>query len=165
MNDETPEATARPGSARKWLDNRRLVGAVAAVTLVAGIVVFALGRGAASGASDKLAQAHRQLRAQQVATTRSRRCEQTLRGSIPRVVSDAQAVLGSATQLGGQDQQLVSAEHDAQAAGAQGNIDNYNNAVDRANGAVSTGNAIIATANQQKDTLTKDGEALATVCG
>jgi hypothetical protein len=132
--------------------------------LAIGIAVCLLGRLAASSASDDLATANQSLHAQQAATRRAQQCQASLHGAITPVVTAAQTLLGIANDITGHDGQIVTAQHDAQTAGAQGRIGDFNSAVDRLNAAADAANRGADAAKSQSTTLEQQTAALPTDC-
>jgi hypothetical protein len=164
----TPGAIAAPGPGahgRAQANRRPLFVALAgALALVVGAVVFVLGHRAASTASDHLAWTRRELRTQQQSTNHARQCHAALTTALPQLVTDAQTLLASASQLQTSDQDAITALHDGQVAGAQGQLTAYNSATGRQNAAATAYNALTATTNQQLTTFRQHSIALPQAC-
>jgi hypothetical protein len=140
------------------------VGLAGAAALVVGTVVLVLGHGAASMASDHLAQAHRELGTQQQSNNDARQCHAALVAALPQLVSDAQTLLASASQLQASDQDAIAALRDGQAGGAQGQLTAYNNAAVRQNAAAAAYNALTDATSQQLSTYRLRSTALPQSC-
>jgi hypothetical protein len=138
------------------------VGLAGAAALVVGTVVLVLGHGAASMASDHLAQAHRELGTQQQSNNDA--CHAALVAALPQLVSDAQTLLASASQLQASDQDAIAALRDGQAGGAQGQLTAYNNAAVRQNAAAAAYNALTDATSQQLSTYRLRSTALPQSC-
>jgi len=165
----TRDATAAlgPGAHGRARANRRplFVAVAGALTLVVGAVVFVLGHRAASTESDHLAWTRRELRSQQQSTNHTRQCHAALTTTaLPQLVTDAQTLLASASQLQTSDQDAIAALHDGQVAGAQGQLTAYNSATGRQNAAATGYNALTATTDEQLTTFRQHSIALPQVC-
>jgi hypothetical protein len=153
-----PEHGGSAGGRARW--TRRLLTVGPVLLLVVGVVVCVFGRLAANSASDDLATANNRLHAQQHATRAAQACETALRGQLAPIASAAQTLFATAGGIADQSALLDAAQHDAETAGAQGRIDDFNNAIGRLNAAADAGNRGVDAARAQGLVLTQQASAL-----
>jgi hypothetical protein len=145
--EPTPSGQAPP---RRGPSRGPLVAAGGGLAaLIVGIVLAVVGQTSASSASSDLGAAQRHLRQQQSATAHAEGCASDLRASLGPDVAAAQALLTTAGQIAGADQQITTAAHDKLNAGSRNDIGSFNDAVTRGNNAAGAANGLLDTINRQ----------------
>jgi hypothetical protein len=163
-NTDTDAGAALPevGPIRDW--KRFALVLLSLAVLIAGVVVFVLGKNSASGASDDLRAARAELTRQQGLARKASRCLTRTEKHQPTITELARNLFTTAEEIVRQDEAIVAAQRDLQAAGVAHDIDAYNNAIDRHVASIETANQLLSQRKLLHEALSRESGRLRFVC-